>query len=503
MSGHFSYMTALTGTPAEQDWLRERLETLSEWESLVLEADILAHPPATAADAVNQLLSLDQGTIYLASGGYEGLGKLALRASEKSFPEEALEYVDFYSLGKNFEAEHPGYFVGDCYVACPPEAKAPPYQGRDSPLPKDNDWAVKLKLASPAVPEGVWLRLPDYSGMEGQNIASGEIAVARNALRVKSLDECTLLETQSVLPEIGAIHNQYQSVEALVRDSNNLGIILDEQGQGEANWMNRFYAALEYEGCHTLPFALDISQNLDCYEWLSADGLEDFAARHLRSCGVSDELVQSGCINLTSYAEDLLDTSGYMLTADESAYVIRNNRTFNYEFSSDESAALEAAPVQNERTEETALPEDILNAFPLLSHLSAHANRYVRGQAEMDIREALEGRGAEGLRRLQTAMEYEGCTSLQTAAAIAKDLDRYIFIEADSFWETAKKELMAKGLSEQVISLCFDFDAYAEITHNFKNLHKSDTTGLYVYFDRYAPRQAPQQEQAGMMGQSM
>lgn len=207
----FIYITTLTGTSAEQNWLRERLETLSVWEGLVLGVDTLAHPPTTAADAVNQLRSLWRGNVYLASGGYEGLGKLALRASEKNFPEEALEYVDFYTLGKNFEAEHPGYFVGDCCAAYSPEAKTPPYQGRDSPLPKDNDWAVKLKLASPAEPEGVWLRLPDHPDMEGGNIASGEIAAARNVLRVKSLDECTLLETRCLLPEVGNLINQYDS----------------------------------------------------------------------------------------------------------------------------------------------------------------------------------------------------------------------------------------------------------------------------------------------------
>ena len=31
-----------------------------------------------------------------------------------------------------------------------------------------------------------------------------------------------------------------------------------------------------------------------------------------------------------SYAEDLLENSGYMLTIDESAYTIRNERAFSY-----------------------------------------------------------------------------------------------------------------------------------------------------------------------------
>lgn len=348
MSGHFSYMTALTGTPAEQDWLRERLETLSAWEGLVLEADTLAHPPTTAADAVNQLLSLEAGSVYLQAGSYEELGKRTLCFTEKNFPEEALEYIDFYALGTKFEDKYPGYFVHNCYAVYPAKTETPPYQGRDSPIPADNDWVVKLKLASPARPEGVWLRLPDYLCLGPADGSDGEIDAARNILQVTNLDECTLLEARCSLPEVGDLTQQYNSVCNLIYHGNNLGFILAEQGQGESLWKEKFAAALEYEGCHTLPFALDISQNLDCYEWISADGLEDFAANHLRSCGVSDRFIQSGFVKLKEYAEDLLETSGYMLTADESAYVIRNNRTFNYEFSSGEEAAQEAAPSQTD-----------------------------------------------------------------------------------------------------------------------------------------------------------
>ena len=52
----------------------------------------------------------------------------------------------------------------------------------------------------------------------------------------------------------------------------------------------------------------------------------------LRSCHVSEELIQSGCIDLDGYAEDLLESSGYTLTADESGYVARNNRPFIREY---------------------------------------------------------------------------------------------------------------------------------------------------------------------------
>lgn len=169
--------------------------------------------------------------------------------------------------------------------------------------------------------------------------SDGETTLAKDALRVQSLDECTLLETRCVLPEAGDIAEQYDCIEDLVLDGNNLGVVLDECGQGAEDWIERFAAALEYESCHSLRFALDIFQNLNCYEWVSCDKLEEFASDYLRSCGVSEDLIQSGSINLTSYVEDLLENSGYMLIAGESAYVTRNAQTFSYNYSTDREAA--------------------------------------------------------------------------------------------------------------------------------------------------------------------
>lgn len=326
MNEEYAHLASLPGTRREQDWLRERLETLSVWEGTALAA-LVHQPPDTAEDAVNCLLSLQGCSTYLNSGDYAELGERALRALAGNDPDELLPHADLDALGMWFEEQHPGVFVGDCYIAYP-TGETPVYYGRDSPLPEDTDWSVRLKLASPAMPEGVWLRLPDYEGFDPGDISDGEIALAKNALQVQSLSECTLLEARCVLPEAGAVQNQYDSIEDLVRDGNNLGFVLDERGQGERHWMEKFAAALEYESCHTLRFALDISQNLNCYEWISRKELKEFAAKHLRSCGVSEELIRSGALRLEDYAEDLLETSGYLLTGGENGYVTRNSREF-------------------------------------------------------------------------------------------------------------------------------------------------------------------------------
>ena len=326
----FNHLPDLPGTAQEQAWLRERLETLGVQEGTVLSASLARQPPESAADAINHIQALDNYELCFPAGNHEQLGQFQLR-QEGRIPEEALPYVDFEQLGRQYEEAHPGQFIGNCYVVYPSAEPRLSYSGQNAPLPKGSDWSVKLRLASPAVPEGVWLRLPDYTG--GPDSGSVETILALERLRAKDLSECTLLDARCVLPKIDSLIGEYDRIADLIWDGNNLGFILDEQGQGAPLWMERFAAALELEECRSLRFALDISQNLPCYEYIPGSELEAFAERQLRAEGVSKAIIDSGCIDLHDYAADLLETSGYMLTSDERGYVTKNEREFVYEFS--------------------------------------------------------------------------------------------------------------------------------------------------------------------------
>ncbi len=332
---NFKELPALPGPAQYQAWVKERLDTLSVREGYVLAAVLQRSPPRDAEEAVDCLNSLEDYDVCPA-GNYEELGRFSLQRLK--VPEDVLPHVDLDELGHFFEDRHPGLFIGNCYVAYPKQSSPPIRQENGTPLLWDDSWSVKLKLASPAVPEGVWLRLPDYTLDTDNGI--GEIDLVRCELKVDSLDGSTLLEARCILPEAGNLMAQYNSINELVRDGNNLGHIMDEQGQGAPHWLEKFAATLEYEGCRTLKFALDISQNMHCYEWISSEGLADFAAKHLRDEGVPEELIQSGVINLDDYAEDLLETAGYMLTSGETGYVTRNNRQLTYEYSAPDGAGM-------------------------------------------------------------------------------------------------------------------------------------------------------------------
>lgn len=499
MNSEYIYLASLPGTRGEQTWLWNRLERLSAWESAALTALTQRRPPNSAEEMVNHVLALRSCAVYLAPDGYEGLGKRALRRMAGMAMDELLPHVDLKALGMRFEDQHPGVFVEDRFVAYPSE-NTPVYHGRDSPLPEDEGWSVRLKLASAAVPEGVWLRLPDYQSIGQEDGSDGEITVAKDALRVQSLDECALLEAQCALAEAGVIQEQYDSIEDLVRDGNNLGFILDEQGQGAEHWRERFAAALEYEECDRLRLALDISQNLNCYEWIDSKKLREFTVNHLRSCGVSKELTASGAIHMKQYAKALLRDAGYLLTGDGSAYVTRNDRTFSYNYSMD--SEIPAAPKTAQDQKGNLLPDNILDAVPALSGLTSDFSPAETLSINAIIVKALSERGPDGLRQLQTALEYEECDCLKDAVEIATHLDCYGFIDIHSFCEAAKAELLSKGIDERALC-CFDYETYAALTHGFGFIHPSRNNGMWLCKTDQSFQLPKWQEKIGPTGPAM
>ena len=224
----------LPGRPEEQAWLRERLEALTVREGIALEAAIRRHPVQASTEAVSLLANLDE---YDAIGGilsYEDLGLYYLEETNARLL-ALRDYIDLDKLGRQYEAQHPGRFAGGCYVVYPLKGVPGFYDGVNLPGP-DYSWSLRLKLASSAVPEGVWLALPDYNDVT--DARPGEIRLALDALGVQTIRECTLLEARCSLPGITGLEDAYRGrLEDLIYDGQNLGFILQEQNQGQKGFL--------------------------------------------------------------------------------------------------------------------------------------------------------------------------------------------------------------------------------------------------------------------------
>ena len=102
----------LPGTAEERRWLTEHLEVLSVRERTVLSAAMSRQPPQDMAGAVNCLLSLDDYEIRGHVGSYEELGEYFL--FEQCVPLDQQAYFDLPALGRMYEDQHPGLFIGNC-----------------------------------------------------------------------------------------------------------------------------------------------------------------------------------------------------------------------------------------------------------------------------------------------------------------------------------------------------------------------------------------------------
>lgn len=191
---------ALLGLPltnAEREWLTDRLETLSVKESYQLsaaimrsgrlqelvgknrdelQATVLQMKPDVAVEAINCLMTLHDYEVCHPAGSYEALGRFFLQY-ESGVPREALPFVDLDQLGRRYEDLHPGLFIGGSYVIYPAKEPEKPYTGHNLADLDDSDWSARLKIASPEKPEGVWVRLPDYSMVNDDKADEVELAL--------------------------------------------------------------------------------------------------------------------------------------------------------------------------------------------------------------------------------------------------------------------------------------------------------------------------------------
>lgn len=314
---HDEMLLHLPGTAAEREWLEGHLEVLSVKERIALTAAVAREPPQDMAGAVNCLLSLEWYEVRGHVDSYEVLG--GFFCSEQFIPMEQRPFFDKAALGRLYEEHHPGLFIGNCYVEFPEKQPALRYDGLELPDIGSEGWSVRLKLASEAMPEGVWIRLPDYDAALRDD--PGDIELAMDELGVKVLPDCTLLDAQCVLPCVQGLAGQYDKINDLIDDEQELGFLLDEQSSSD--FFERFSTVLEFEHCRRLNDAVCIGRDLYNYDLVSVDTFIDQVKQKLdeRQWAKCGDAVKN-CFNYAAYAAAQAERQGYQVT-DDGSYFIR------------------------------------------------------------------------------------------------------------------------------------------------------------------------------------
>ena len=318
MRANADSLLCLPGTAEEKKWLEGRLEVLSVKEKLVLAVAAERSPPENMKDAVNCLLTLN-GYDVIPAGSYEPLGECYLE--EQCVPQDQIPFFDKAALGEWYADRHPGSFTGNCYVASPEGDVQTPYDGTHFPVDAERlDWSIRLKLASETVPEGVWTKLPDHD--EFNDGRAGDFRLALDMLKVGVLVECTLLEARCVLPCVQDLAGQYADLGDLVYDGQELGIMLDERGQGSPDFLERAAAALQFENCSRLDDAVRIIGDLRSYDIINVDAFLDQTMQELgrQEWSKGGEGIKN-CFDYVAYAAAKAEQQGYTLTDDGQNYI--------------------------------------------------------------------------------------------------------------------------------------------------------------------------------------
>ena len=318
----------LTGTPEEEAFLDKRFSEMSIRERYLLEGAAQLQSIDNATDMINLTEQLDSFAFYCGSTDYGKLGRYAAEYREKVSPNQ-MPFLNFEQWGRDLQEQHGGVFVSGGFVE-QIEPCRQIYDGSNLDRMTNGEASIRLKVASRSVPSGVWVKLPDH---EIHTQEPDELAVTLGELGITKWDHALILEAKCCFDNIGDLAEQYESLERLIEDGNNLGYVLEECGQGMACFEERLRAAMELEGCSRLDEALDISQNLRCYDFVpSEQDWEKFGKELARRNKIVDPGSTAGLyFDYAAYCKAEIER--LCLKPCTYGYIARNDQEFIREFS--------------------------------------------------------------------------------------------------------------------------------------------------------------------------
>lgn len=314
----------LPGSEEEKQFLQDRFRELSVQERIKGEAITRLDPPITAGELINQMEQLRVIDLYYGLNTAERLGSFIATAREHT-PSEVMPFVDVEGVAEEYMREHDGVIIDGGYAEIwQPFEEV--YTGDNLKELSGGAWAIKLKVASQQYPDGLWLDFPNVDMKTGQDDPN----VYLDLLKADSWEDCELRMSRCRLPYIENLSSQFDSLETLVQASTNLGYLYD-QSFGTPEW-KKFEAALQLEGCTSLNLAMDIFNNLSCYDFMAmGENLEQWGRKHAAEQYL---LVKNGIcarnFDYAAYARSEIEKKG--MQACDTGYIRRNDTPFQPEF---------------------------------------------------------------------------------------------------------------------------------------------------------------------------
>jgi hypothetical protein len=247
---------------AELNFFAQRLSKMTDNDLLLFRACVkMEDSPPDMQRLINLTYNLQECVIASAVGNDEALGKFLVENdmvdSLMDVPDEVLEYLDYGKVGKTRREDESGVFISGVYVAKPSDEFREVYDGKHLPeQPAESFGVFRLMLQKgsmePEKETNAWLALP---------AKQEDINAVLRELKAANLNDCVIVRSESTVPHFENQFTPGADIDEIIVLADRISQLKDK-GQ-----LPQYKAALDFTDCTDLDLAVDLTANLNCYDF--------------------------------------------------------------------------------------------------------------------------------------------------------------------------------------------------------------------------------------------
>lgn len=314
----------------ELNFLASRLAEMEDWQKIAFKGLVQMEKELPAmqklinitynmedAQCVPVKNDAELGEFYLDNGFVDAVNKIP-----DEYREEILKFIDPEKVGRIQREAEGGVYVDGRYVVKDFENLKQVYDGVHLPeQPTEASYVFNLLLEN-GIEElknnrGQWLAFP---------ASPEEVNEILRYLKAATLDDCIIARSESIVPRMD---NNFSFSEDIEKISALADRIRGLESQGA---LSKYKAVLEFADCSDIDHALDLTQNLDCYDFYpELSSPEDYGRQALlKASGLKPEDIAFKYLEFTHYGYAMMEENGVSTT--EYGLVRRNEKELVLEY---------------------------------------------------------------------------------------------------------------------------------------------------------------------------
>lgn len=242
-----------------------------------------------------------------------------------SLPDDAIRLLDLEKVGRYLREKDGGTYTSKGYVLRNTEEFQEVFDGRNLPeMPPELQGTISLQLVNSLYPEAasVWLALP---------AKQDEMRRVLESLKAESFDDCAIVGSRGPALTFPLAGDE---------DIEKLNLLAERiKSFSDSRMREKYRAVMELERCIDLDLALDITANLNCYDFdPELYSLASYAEYLLKRSGADTQDPAFSSFDFQGYGERKMKEMGYVSTV--YGLISRNKQPFYRQYAKEGQSIL-------------------------------------------------------------------------------------------------------------------------------------------------------------------